>query len=458
MHVRIRSLRLLLPCTRSPALQRARSHRVGPPPNMPLRFCTRQAVQNFTAAQTAAIVEDYVERSTKDRQTRSREALRLLVVAILAMFLVTAVVLLMVVGVNPQRTVRIYVPEAVTKLKAQQLSFGNTTDETWLCPCQQSEQAFSNFLPLTLVANMTSGSNNTINIAATFNSTTSYNVPDVLQTDCGEYALQCLRRRGSPIVCVDQISQACQAMLAGTASVGGTSLSFPYLSRPQNVWQAAASHSQSAISPLVAYNTLLNDPDQSVGWWCIEDLLNVLSSTWFLVINSTETFATAEQFVAIVSTNLTPAHMPFNQVFSFPPYIDNNSFPAKSTLDPVNNQRLYLTPKVVPIITFDWDAYVDGCDVLYCDVTKRTSVPYRVFVGFSQIGGVLTIALVVVRMLVWPIVVCTLHLMEVKYSRFKTPTVSGVGSAALPQGSGAQFVQGPTSLSDHPTLYQAESL
>lgn len=366
-----------------------------------------QALLDFFAALTAAITEDYLERTTKARQTGARQALRLLVVVLLAMFLTIAIVLMMIVGVNPQRTVRIYVPEAVTKLRAQQLSFGNTTEETWLCPCEQPGQSFSNYLPLTLIANMTSVSNNTVNIASTFSQfepSGTLDLTDTLKADCYTYARQCIARRGRQSADSTQlfIQEACQTMLGVTASPRGTLLSSPYLSKPSIVWQAAASHTQSTISALVAYDTLLLDPDQRAGWYCIEDLLYLLSKIWFTLGNSTQTFPNAEQFIARAST-VSNADMPLNQVFSFPPYIDNTSFPNTTTS--VKDTRLYLTPEVWPIITFDWDAYVDGCQVLYCDVTRKTAISYRVFVGFSQIGGVLTIALVIVRMLVWPVIV-----------------------------------------------------
>lgn len=392
-------------------------------------------LSDYAAAQTAAIVEDYTDRPVRDPQTKTRILLRLLVVVVLVMFLAVAIILLLVVGVSSQRTTRIYSPEVVEQLKSQQLSFGNTS-EAWLCPCQQSQQAFSQFLHFRLF--QTSSSQPTL-LALSNDTDTGTDVESAIKTakqDCIQYAQSCKFKRHLEDLAFAQVETACGLMLGATTSTKGTSLSLPYLSKPSTVWQAAGSQAQDAIVANSAFQVLLVDENTRAIWWCIEDFLYALIGTWLVVSNSTQTFPTAQQFINI-ATMRSPAHMPFNQVFSFPPFISEDSPFNKSFYS--EDEFLYFTPEAVPMLIFDWDAYVDGCSVPYCDVTKKTSVSCRVFSTFSQVGGILTIALLVVRMLIWPTLVWLVHAYESRHAKADNVVVAGQH-----QG-GPQLVAGPPS-------------
>lgn len=401
---------------------------------------TRQALVEYAEAQTAAIVEDYSDRPVRGLQTGIRKLLRMLVVAVLGMFLVVAVVLLLVVGVNPQRTARIYSPQVVEQLKSQQLSFGNRS-ETWLCPCQQSQQAFSQFLPFKLLRNPSSEP--TLLFLSIDTNAGAKSAIKTAQSDCEAYAKTCQRRRSLDNLGHDQIATACQLMLRATTSRQGTLVTLPYLSKPSTVWQAAANHAQDAIISNSAFQGMLVNADTAGIWWCIEDILYALVGTWFLASNSTQHFPSAEQFINM-ATSLSPAHMPFNQVFSFPPYVNDSSWPITPSYNAEFDQYLYVTPEVVPMLMFDWDAYVEGCSVPYCDVTKRTSISYRVFSTFSQIGGVLTIALLVTRVLLWPTVVWLVRIYEGRCAAANT-TVDPIARQRA-EGVQVNLVAGPLSV------------
>ena len=58
---------------------------------------------------------------------------------------------------------------------------------------------------------------------------------------------------------------------------------------------------------------------------------------------------------------------------------------------------------VMPNIEFNWPAFIDTCSVPYCDITEAPSLAYKTFVAFSQVGGILTSVLFVLRVIIWPI-------------------------------------------------------
>lgn len=355
---------------------------------------------NTFAQYTRDIVKDYEEQTPKQPQTTVRSILRLTVVVILAIFLLIVLILFFTVGAPAVRTTRHYGDTLVGYLKQQESSFGRTGD-TWLCPCQ-SQVSFSDFMTINLTRSPDDPGQK-----LQIDDNSYYNAPDNLNTlryhTCQNLTATCQNYR--PNTSNFQAGLACETMLSETMTPRGTVIPFNYVTQPSIVWQAAASQAQTALLQALPYRQEFYVPAYQSEWACIEDMLTVLSFTWSLVAGNGDAIPNATSFWER-STNSTSAKLPYGAVWSFAPY---NGTLGKLSMLPTNTAQNFTRVSyqpVMPVIHFNWSAFIDACDVPYCDVTRRPSFWFKAFVAFSQIGGFSTVAVVVTRHVLWPVCTC----------------------------------------------------
>jgi len=177
-------------------------------------------------------------------------------------------------------------------------------------------------------------------------------------------------------------------------------------------------------------------------------LLTVLSFTWSLVASNGDAFPNATSFWER-STNVTSARMPYDAVWSIDPYNSTlggelSKLPTNTT--PPQNFTAVSYQPVMPVVHFGWSAFIDACDVPYCDVTRRPTFWYKAFVAFSQIGGFSTVAVVIVRLVLWPL--CTCNWRKLRSHQKATRIISVRDTQLSTVGSGAPLFAGPPSRTD----------
>ncbi|DBB18464.1 TPA: hypothetical protein ACH3X3_000106 [Trebouxia sp. C0006] len=269
---------------------------------------------NTFAQYTRDIVKDYEEQTPKQPQTTVRSILRLTLVAVLAIFLLTVLILFFTVGAPAVRTTRRYGDTLVNYLKQQESSFGRTSD-TWLCPCQ-SQVSFSDFMTINLTRSPDDPGRQ-----LQVDDNSYYNAPENLNVEryhtCYNVTTRCQNYR--PNTSTSQSGLACETMLSETMTPRGTVIPFNYVTRPSIVWQAAASQAQTVLLQILPYRQEFDTSAYQTEWKCIEDLLTVLSFTWSLVASNGDAFPNATSFWER-STNVTSAKMPYDAVWSYDPY------------------------------------------------------------------------------------------------------------------------------------------
>jgi len=195
---------------------------------------------NTFAQYTRDIVKDYEEQTPKQPQTTVRSILRLTLVAVLAIFLLTVLILFFTVGAPAVRTTRRYGDTLVNYLKQQESSFGRTSD-TWLCPCQ-SQVSFSDFMTINLTRSPDDPGRQ-----LQVDDNSYYNAPENLNVKryhtCFNVTARCQNYR--PNTSNSQSGLACETMLSETMTPRGAVIPFNYVTRPSIVWQAAASQAQT---------------------------------------------------------------------------------------------------------------------------------------------------------------------------------------------------------------------
>ena len=398
---------------------------------------------NTFAQYTRDIVKDYEEQTPKQPQTTVRSILRLTLVAVLAIFLLTVLILFFTVGAPAVRTTRRYGDTLVNYLKQQESSFGRTSD-TWLCPCQ-SQVSFSDFMTINLTRSPDDPGRQ-----LQVDDNSYYNAPENLNVEryhtCYNVTTRCQNYR--PNTSTSQSGLACETMLSETMTPRGTVIPFNYVTRPSIVWQAAASQAQTVLLQILPYRQEFDTSAYQTEWKCIEDLLTVLSFTWSLVASNGDAFPNATSFWER-STNVTSAKMPYDAVWSYDPYNSTlggelSKLPTNTT--PPQNFTAVSYQPVMPVVHFGWSAFIDACDVPYCDVTRRPTFWYKAFVAFSQIGGFSTVAVVIVRLVLWPL--CTCNWRKFKSHQKATRIMSVRDTQLSTVGSGAPLFAGPPSRTD----------
>ena len=350
------------------------------------------------------IVKDYEGQVPRSPQTPGRTILRTALVILLTTFLLTILVLFFTIGAPSTRTTRHDRETAVYELKQQESDFGKK--DAWSCPCQ-SEVSYSDFMTMNLTRSPDDPGRllQVDDNSYYFNTTTNDNPLryDICQ---GLTSNTCQRYRNNTLHF--QSDMACDVMLFSTMTKRGTVIPFNYVSKAHLVWQAAASQAQVALLPAISYRQEWYTEAYQNEWLCLEDLLTVLSFTWHLVAISDILMPDAAAFWS-QSQARTSGHLPYGAVWSFAPY-NNNSDGALQTLQNISGstEKHLIDAQyqpVMPVLHFNWSAFIDACDVPYCDVTRRSPVWYRAFTAFSQIGGFTTVAVVTVRVVLWPL--CT---------------------------------------------------
>ena len=181
-------------------------------------------------------------------------------------------------------------------------------------------------------------------------------------------------------------------------------------------------------------------------WYCIEDLLTVLSYTWSVVSGTGAELPNATSFWER-STNMTSAGLPYNAVWSFAPY---NSTLGKLSMLPTNTVQNFTAVSyqpVMPVIHFSWSAFIDACNVPYCDVTRHAPFWFKAFVAFSQIGGFSTVAVAIARVVLWPLCTCNWRIFKGNQKAARTVNVRNLPSSTVSSGEAPLFA-GPPSRTD----------
>ena len=239
---------------------------------------------------------------------------------------------------------------------------------------------------------------------------------------------------------------ACKTMLAETMTLRGTVIPLNYVTRPSIVWQAAASQAQTVLLQALPYRQEFYKPAYRSEWSCIEDLLTVLSFTWSLVASNGDEIPNATPFWER-STDTTSAQLPYDAVWSFAPYnstLGKLSMLSNNTMENFTN---VLYQPVMPVVHFDWSAFIDACDAPYCDVTRRPSFWFKAFVAFSQIGGFSTVAVVVARLVMWPVCTCNWRVFKGNHKEASPVYVREAQLSTLSSGEAPLFA-GPSSRTD----------
>ena len=170
------------------------------------------------------IVKDCEEQTPKQPQTRMRGILRLILVALLTIFLLTVLILFFTVGAPTVRTTRHYSSTLADDLKWQESSFG-TTDDTWLCPCQ-SKVSFSDIMTIYLTRSPDDPGQQ-----LHIDDNNYYNAPENLNVlryqRCQNLTATCQRYR--PNTSNFQSGLACETMLSDTMTPHGTVTTFNYV-------------------------------------------------------------------------------------------------------------------------------------------------------------------------------------------------------------------------------------
>lgn len=229
-------------------------------------------------------------------------------------------------------------------------------------------------------------------------------------------------------------------MLFSTMTKRGTVIPFNYVSKANLVWQADASQAQVSLLAAIPYRLQWDYGNGTFQnqWLCLEDLLTVMSFAWNLVATSDASMPKAADFWN-QSRARTSGALPYDAVWSFDPYnrgVDGALETLLSGLgsinpgDPPGHLIDVQYQPVMPVVHFNWSAFIDACDVPYCDVTQRSPFWYRAFTAFSQIGGFTTVAVVTVRVVLWPL--CTWLLLPKSMPK----TASSTASSSLPSTSG----------------------
>lgn len=370
-----------------------------------------------------------------------RSILRLTLIAILAIFLLTVLILFFTVGAPAVRTTRHYGKTLVDYLKQQESSFGSTGD-TWLCPCQ-SQVSFSDFMTINLTR-----SPNDPGQKLQIDDNSYYNAPVNLNGlryhTCQNLTATCQYYR--PNTSNFQSELACETMLSETMTPRGTVIPFNYVTQPSIVWQAAASQAQTALLQALPYRQEFYTLPYRSEWACIEDLLTVLSFTWSLVAGNGNELPNATSFWER-SANMTSAKLPYDAVWSFAPY---NSTLGKLSMLPTNTMQNFTTVSyqpVMPVTHFNWSAFIDACDVPYCDVTRRPSFWFKAFVAFSQIGGFSTVAVVIARIVLWPLCTCNWRTFKGNQKAAGSTSIKNIPLTTVSSGEAPLFA-GPPSRTD----------
>ena len=368
---------------------------------------------------TMDMVKDYEGQIPRSPQTTGRTILRTTLVILLTTFLLTILILFFTIGAPSVRTTRHYRETAANELKQQEKTFGNTSD-TWTCPCQ-SQVSYSDFMTINLTR-----SADDPGILLQIDDNSYYNAPNNTNTEryltcqnltkdaCGRFHNTSLHF---------QSDMGCDTTLFSTMTKRGTVMPFNYVSKANLVWQAAASQAQVALLRNIPYRLeWYMDDEHKKEWLCLEDLLTVLTFIWNLVaINDTQ----MPDAAAFWNSNLTltSGNLPYGAVWSFSPYntpLDGDS-PLLNTSNTTLLEVVQYQP-VMPVVHFNWSGFIDACDVPYCDVTEHSPVWYKAFTAFSQIGGFTTVAVVTLRVVLWPL--CSWLLLSNRLPKTASTTAS----------------------------------
>ena len=371
-----------------------------------------------------------------------RSVLRITLVAFLAIFLLTVLILFFTVGAPTVRTTRLYGSTLVDDLKKQESSFG-TTDDTWLCPCQ-SKVSFSDIMTIYLTRSPDDpGQKLQIDDSDYYNAPVNLN--GLRYHACQDVTATCQQYR--PNTSSFQSALACETMLSDTMTPHGTVMTFSYGTPASSVAQAAGSQAQDAIlQAALPYRQEFYTPMYRSEWSCIEDLLTVLSYTWSVASDTGAEIPNATSFWER-STNITSAELPYDAVWSFPPY---NSALGKLSMLPTNTLQNFTAVSyqpVMPVIHFNWSAFIDACDVPYCDVTRRPSFWFKAFVAFSQIGGFSTVAVAIARVLLWPLCTCKWGIFKGNQKAMGSTKLKNTPLSSVTSGEAPLFA-GPPSRTD----------
>lgn len=395
---------------------------------------TTRYVDEKASQVTKVIVGDYKQPTAQEPQTSLRYWLRIVVVLCTASFLL-AVLIVFASGDPPLHTTRVYSPDAVHHLMEQEHTFGNTSS-TWTCPCE-SQLSFSDFM----FFNLTQFPSDMRSIFPILNDS------DSVGYVCQNLSDACLRYSNSSLswsAIYTYHEVACESMMLSTLQPDGTFITFNYVTQPETVWKAVAHQAMAAIKPVREYNQLLGQmPD---AWYCIENLYDILTALWGIVADSSDTMPDAAAFWDLGFKG-SASGFNFSLVWSIQPYnqtVGNGSymFPAGSIPSP-SLQSEFVAPealqRVMPVISFSWSKYIQSCGVSYCDVSKHTSVVYRVFIAFSQVGGILNVVAIVIKVLIWP------ALTRIFFNGHKTRQVEAVQTNRSQSNGSVQLVSGPRS-------------